>query len=40
MDDKSYLAYVNAKAYCFNHADFNFDARYISIEDEENNELI
>ena len=29
MDDKSYLAYVNAKAYCFNHADFNFDARYI-----------
>lgn len=29
MDDKSYLAYVNAKAFCFNHADFNFDARYI-----------
>lgn len=29
MDDMSYLAYVNAKAFCFNHADFNFDARYI-----------
>ena len=29
MDNKSYLAYVNAKAACFEHADFNFDARYI-----------
>lgn len=29
MDDKSYLAYVNAKAFCLNYADFNFDARYI-----------
>lgn len=29
MDEKSYLAYVNAKAFCFNYADFNFDSEYV-----------
>ena len=29
MGGKSYLAYVNARAYIFNYADFNFDSKYV-----------